>query len=153
MVQIVQLASKDTANSADQLPCYDASSGDARKMALSVLLAYIKRNFTTGFIDYLTEYAAPSASGFNISIDAATDNVHLILTPAAGYAAGTITLPAYPGIVDKQEVIVNCTQSVDALTVLGNGATAVTGAPSALSANGFFRLKFDLLSKTWYRLG
>lgn len=153
MPQINQLTAVDTANSGDQLPVYAASCGDARRMPLSVLLAYIQRNMTDDFSDYVTEYAAPSATGFTVTIEAITDNVHLILTPAAGYATGTIVLPPYPGVSDKQEVLVNCTQSLAALTLTASGATAVTGAPASLAANGFFRLKFDLLTKTYYRVG
>ena len=33
-----------------------------------------------------------------------------------------------------------------------NGAT-VTGAPTSLSANGFFRLRFDAVASVWYRVG
>ena len=77
----------------------------------------------------------------------------MILTPLAGYATGTIVLPAVGNIVDKQEVIVNTTQAVTTLTVDGNGAVAVTGEPSGLAANDFFRLKYDLTVQTWYRVG
>ena len=44
------------------------------------------------------------------------------------------------------------TQAVTTLTVSGNGAT-VNGAPAALTANGFFRLRFDGVLGGWYRLG
>ena len=39
------------------------------------------------------------------------------------------------------------------LTINGNGATAVTGAPTALAANAFFRLRFDRATSSWYRVG
>jgi hypothetical protein len=102
-----------------------------------------------------TQYAAPAATGFNIAIlgaDPAND-VHLLLTPLAGYAAGTLTLPPVATLRDKQEVIVNTTQAVTALTVAGNGATAVIGAPTTLAANAFFRMQYEQSNKTWYRVG
>jgi hypothetical protein len=98
------------------------------------------------------QYSAPSATGFTVTITDASDSVWLVLTPLAGYAAGTITLPAVGNSVSNQEVLVNCTQAVTALTVSGNGAT-VAGAPTALAANAFFRLKFEPVLKTWYRVG
>jgi hypothetical protein len=61
-------------------------------------------------------------------------------------------LPLLANCVDKQEILVNCTQAITTLTVNGNGAT-VTGAPTTLSANGFFRLRFDGLANVWYRVG
>ena len=47
----------------------------------------------------------------------------------------------------------SCTQAVTTLTVSANGATAVNGAPAALTANGFFRLRFDGIFQSWYRIG
>jgi hypothetical protein len=78
--------------------------------------------------------------------------VFLLLTPGGTYATGTIVLPALAECADGQEVLVTCTQIVTALTVSGNGST-VNGAPSALAANGFFRLRFDGVLDSWYRVG
>lgn len=149
MPQINQLSAVDTLNSGDQIPVFITSCGDARKAAMSVVLAYIQRNLSSA--GFITQYAAPSATGFSVAIDSVDDSVWLILTPGGSYAAGTIVLPAYPGADDGQEVLVNCTQSVASLSITANGATAVTGAPTSLAANGFFRLRFDLLTRTWYR--
>jgi hypothetical protein len=90
-------------------------------------------------------------SGFNTQITDGSDNIWLVLTPVAGYAAGTITLPVIANVVDKQEVKVICTQAVTTLTVAGNGATGVVGEPTTLAANDFFTLKYDTLYDTWYR--
>jgi len=113
--------------------------------------------FTTqGFGAYVTQYAAPSASGWSVTItdgDDDDENVHLILTPTAGTAAGTIVLPPVASLVDKQEILINCTQSVTTLTVDGNGASSVTGDPATLAINDFFRLKYDLPTTVWYRVG
>jgi hypothetical protein len=160
MTTINQLTAVDALQAGDAIPIFDTSNGDARKAAISVLLAYMQANLTfstfTGQGAYTTQYAAPSATGFSVTItDGADDNtnVHLILTPTAGYATGTIVLPAVASCVDKQEVLVNCTQQVTTLTVDGNGATAVTGEPTSLAADDFFRLKYDLPTQTWYRVG
>lgn len=152
MPEINQLSAVDSLASGDQLAVYDTSNGDARKASLLTLLTFLQSNLTTG-ISYTTQYVAPSVTGFSVQITDGSANIHLILTPVAGYATGTIVLPTNSLVVDKQEVLVNCTQAVTTLTIDGNGATAVTGEPAALSANDFFRLKYDLTTKTWYRVG
>lgn len=154
MTTINQLSATDSLSAGDLVPVYSQSNGDARKAAISVLQAYMQANLTfSSGISYTTQYSAPSATGFNVAITDGSANIHLILTPVAGYAAGTITLPASTNAIDKQEVLVNCTQAVTTLTVAANGATAVTGEPASLAANDFFRLKYDAATSTWYRVG
>lgn len=155
MPQINQLSAVDQLAGGDNLPVFDTSNGDARKVSVTALLAYIQANLTFPSAAFETQYAAPSATGFSVTIapPADGDNVHLILTPVAGYAAGTIVLPISTSVADKQEVLVNCTEAVTTLTVNGNGALAVTGEPATLAANDFFRLKYDAATQTWYRIG
>jgi len=107
----------------------------------------------TQSLSYTTQYASPAASAFSVSINELATNVHLILTPTAGFAAGTIVLPAVANCFDKMVILVNCTQQITALTIDGNCATAVTGEPTSMGADDFFTLKFDLTTTTWYRVG
>ena len=151
MPQINQLAAVDQVQSGDQVPIYSAANGDARKASLSLLKAFFQEGITAAD-DKITQFAAPSATAFSIQVNNDADSVWLVLTPTAGFAAGTLVLPAVANCVDRQEVLVNCTQAVTALTVSGNGST-VTGAPTTLAANGFFRLRFDAITDTWYRVG
>lgn len=127
------------------------------RLSISELVAYMQGALVippfSGFVDYTTQYAAPSSTGFSVQITDSSANTHLILTPTAGFAAGTIVLPSIANAVDKQDIIVNTTQQVTALTINGNGAVAVTGEPTSLAADDFFRLKFDALTSTWYRVG
>lgn len=155
MPEINELTALDILKVADQIPVFSSGNGDARKAAMSVFLQFMQDNltFSTSGISYTTQYAAPSATGFSVQITDDSTNTHLILTPVAGYAAGTIVLPAVGNLIDKQEVLVNSTQAVTTLTIDGNGAVAVTGEPSTLAANDFFRLKYDLTVQTWYRVG
>lgn len=118
---------------------------------VGAVVDYIESQIQTGDGKQL-QYAAPAATGFTVAITDSSASVWLVLTPAAGYAAGTITLPAVANCVENQEVLVNCTQSVATLTVAGNGGTVI-GAPASLSANGFFRLRFEPVLKIWYRVG
>lgn len=151
MPTINQLSAVDQVVSSDQVPIYSSENGDARKASMAVLLAFFAGQITAND-DKLSQYAAPSATAFNVQVNNAGQSVWLILTPTAGFAAGTLTLPAVANCVDRQEILVNCTQAVTALTVAGNGAT-VTGAPTTLAANAYFRLRFDAVTKTWYRVG
>lgn len=147
MSQINQLTAVDSVVAGDQIPVWSNKNGGARKAAMSVLLAYIQGNirFPSAFTK---QFAAPSATGFSIDVD--DGEVWLVLTPVAGYAAGTIVLPAGPA--DGDEFLCNCTQAVTTLTIDGNGKT-VTGGPTTLAAKNSFRLKYESVTGTWYRVG
>jgi hypothetical protein len=153
---INQLTALTSLAAGDNLAIGSSSNGDDRRAALSLLLSWLQDNLTivdaSAFSEYTTQYAAPSATGTNIQVTDGDDNIHLIVTPVTGYAAMTITLPTSTNLVDKQDILINCTQAITTLTVAGNGAT-VTGAPTTLAANAYFRLKYDLPGTTWYRVG
>lgn len=151
MPTINQLNAVSQLSVSDLIAIYSSSNGDARKASLSVLADFIK-TLVTASDDKITQYSAPSATGFSVQINNDSESVWLVLTPTGGFAAGTLVLPALGNCIDRQEILVNCTQSVTTLTVSGNGST-VTGAPTTLGANGFFRLRFDAVTKTWYRVG
>lgn len=137
----------------DLLALFSSAAGGDAATTLSTLVAWLQTQLTAAG-SFATQYAAPSATGFTVAITPTLPgaSVYLLLTPAAGYAAGTITLPAVASCVNGQELLVSCTQSVAALTVNGNGAT-VNGAPTSLAANSFFRLRFDGVLSAWYRIG
>lgn len=154
-VQINQLSEVSVCSAGQQIPLYDPNNGDARKASLTTLATYLQRVLTLGRAEADSQYNSPGASGFSVAILGASGDhdVHLILTPLAGYAAGTLVLPPVAGVRDKQEVTVNCTQAVTALTMDGNGALAVVGAPTTLTANAFFKMCYDAILRTWYRVG
>lgn len=138
-------------SAASQIPFYDAASGNDRRGSLAALAEALG---VASSAPLTTQYAAPNATDFGVQIAPPANgaSVYLLLTPAAGYAAGAITLPAVALCVDGQELLVACTQAVTTLTVAGNGAT-VNGAPTTLAANAFFRLRFDGVFGAWYRVG
>ncbi len=154
MSTINQLTAVDTVAAADQVPIYSAANGDARKASISAIAEYIQTLLSTAG-SMQTQYSAPAATGFSVTINPVADggSVYLLLTPVAGYAAGTIVLPELAECVDGQEVLVSTTQLITALTVNKNGATAANGAPTTLAANAFFRLRFDGVFQSWYRVG
>lgn len=151
MTTINRLSAVDDISAGDLFPVYSQESGDARKASASLVREFMQEGITAAD-DKITQYAAPSSNGFSVQIEDDSDSVWLVLTPTGTFATGTIVMPANANCVAKQELLVNCTQIVSALTVSGNGST-VTGAPTALAANGFFRLRFDDVTDTWYRVG
>jgi len=98
------------------------------------------------------QYAAPASTGFTVPITDSSASVWLVLTPSGTLATGAITLPAVANCVESQEVLVSSSQIVTALTINTNGANIV-GAPTTIVVGGFFRLRFEPVLKTWYRVG
>lgn len=154
MTTINQLSAVAALAGSDLIPVFASENGDARKASMTVLAAFIQSLLTAAAGDE-TQYFAPAATGFSVTVNPTSDggSVYLLMTPVAGYAAGTITLPAKAECVDGQQVLVSSTQAVTALTVNGNGATAVNGAPTALLANGYFKLRYDAIFASWFRVG
>jgi len=152
---IQNLPSADAVNATDKLALYSASLGMDAGVTLAILLSWLRTELASAGA-LVTQYGAPNATGFSVQVLAAGDglgqSVWLLLTPLAGYAAGTIVLPAAAICQDRQEVLVSTTQAVTTLTISGNGAT-VNGAPTTLAANATFRLKFDAVNQSWYRVG
>jgi hypothetical protein len=147
MTNINQLSSLDTIQLGDLLAVWATNNGDTRKASMSLLLTFMQDNLTLPG-SLTTQYAAPSATGFSVTV--AAGDTWLLLTPTATFAAGTIVLPT--SAADKSEVSVNCTQIVSALTVSAGGTT-VTGAPTTLAAaNAFFTMRYDAATSAWYRV-
>lgn len=153
MSTINQLSTADVISDGDLLALYTTNNGDARKASISLLKTYMQDNLTFSQSAFKTQYSSP-LTGASVTIAPATSNTHLIITPSSTISALTLVMPVVPGAVDKQEVLVNSTQIITTLTITANGATAVLGAPTTLATtNEFFRLKYDALMKTWYRVG
>lgn len=143
-----------TINGGDWIVLDKRDQGDYRAISYTDFLAELILDIPIGRPEPDTQYAAPGATGFSVQIQDDDKDVHLILTPAAGYANGTIVLPLNTNCRDKQELTVNCTQTIGALAITANGATSVIGAPTAIAAaNEFFKLKYDLATNNWYRVG
>lgn len=98
------------------------------------------------------QYAGPTSTGFTVNILDGDASVWLVLTPSGTLAAGTLVLPAVSNCIESQEILVASSQTVTALTINTNGAVII-GAPTTILSGGFFRLKFEPVLKTWYRVG
>lgn len=158
MSSINQLTAQDSLSAGDQFPVYSSGNGDARRVAASVLAAFVQEQ-TSPNGGLVTQYATPTATGQTTTVVPATQgaSVWLEMTPQGTYAAGTIVLPAAAVAQDGQEILVTSTLAVTALTVQfvnsAGSTVTVTGAPTTLAANGFFRMRYDAVFRLWIRIG
>jgi hypothetical protein len=143
MPTIYTLPRTTDAAASDLLAVWSQALGAEAAMPFSVFAAYIESLSNAGRIT--AQHAAPSATGFTVTVT--SPNVHLLMTPGADYATGTIALPT---ATDGDTLTVSSTRAVAALT-LSNGS--VFGAPAALTAHGFFTLRYDAVTSAWYRIG
>lgn len=142
----LETASTSELSSSDLLPIYKTSSGSARKLSLSGLISYFQTNFTSP--SYTAARYTPS-SGETITLSSA-QTTWVLLRPVGTLATLTIVLPGTAVAADGQEILVTTTEVVTSLTVNGNGASEVNGAPSSLADNGTFKLRYDTLTTSWY---
>lgn len=147
MGNIGSLSAVSEIGAGDSFALWSASNQDTRRAPEAVMRDFIASASPVGQSPLVAQYAAPSATGFAVTV--ANGDAWLILTPTAGFAAGTIVLPTNRTAGQRVQVI--CTQSVAALTVDGAGTT-VTGAPTTLAANAFFTMAFDAVLAAWFRV-
>lgn len=151
MSTINQLNAAGNPSGSDLMPIYSQQNGDARKLSLSDFLVWLESQQIATQDNKITQYAAPLAASTTLVTDN-QNSVWLILTPAGTIASATLKLPLVSNVLDRTELLVNSTQTITTLTLDANGGSIV-GVPSTLSANGYFRLRFDAVLKTWYRVG
>jgi len=142
MANIYNLPRTADAASSDLLAVWSQALGAEAAMPFSAFLTYIQANTAQGSLR--TQYAAPSATGFSVTVTAG--NTHLLMTPGAAYAAGTVVLPTAS---DGQVLTITSTQAVSTLTLSG---AEVHGEPTGLSANGFYTIRYDAVTGAWYRI-
>lgn len=151
MAEINELSavSSNELKGADLLVVFTNANGDSRKISLSNFLTWLNSNFTN---DTFTVEAYVPSAGQTITITDDGLPRWLKMIPGGTLATLTITLPADENASDGQEILVTSTEAITALTVNGNGAT-VNGAPTGLTADGFFKLRYNSLDTAWYRVG
>jgi len=151
MPQINQLPLQTQVTGGDQFPIYAPSTGDARRLPVSALLAYFQEQFAAPTV--ATNIYVPT-TGFSIAVPTpVSEQQWMLLQPAGTLASGTITLPLNTATPDGTEVLITSTQIVTSFTLSINGASAANGAPTALTANGFYRMRFVQAQNSWYRIG
>lgn len=150
MPTINQLPLLDQVSSGDQLPVYNTSNGDARRLPLSALLTYFQQQFAAPTV--ATNLYTPG-TGFNIALPTPVAEAQwAIIQPAGTLASGTVTLPLNTSTPDGTEVLITTTQQITAFTLALNGAAAAFGDPTTLAAEDFFRMRFYQATNSWYRI-
>lgn len=158
MTDINRLTVQDTISVGDTIPFYSAGNASPRGISAGNFAEFVQSQ-TSESGGLLTQYATPTATGQTTTVVPPTQgaSVWLEMTPQGAYAAGTVLLPSAAVAIDGQEVLVTSTLAVTTLTVQfvnAAGATVtVTGAPTTLAANGFWRMRFDAVFKLWIRIG
>ena len=150
MPSINQLSGLSQLSSGDLLPVYVPNNGDARKVSVGQLLAFFQQQFASPTLS--TQFATPG-TGFNVAVQTpVSEQQWLIIQPAGTLASGTVTLPLNTQTPDGTELLITTTQQITAFTLALNGSAAVYGAPSTLSAEDFFRVRFYAATNSWYRI-
>lgn len=134
----------------DQVPVYSPNNGDARRLPVSSLLQYFQQTFASPTL--ATNVYTPG-TGFNVTVPTpVAEQQWMLLQPAGTLASGTITLPLNTGVPDGTEVLITTTQQITALTLALNGASAIHGNISTLSAGSAVRFRFYLATNSWYNI-
>ncbi|MFI8146042.1 transcriptional regulator [Acinetobacter sp. ABJ_C5_2] len=147
-----RLNETDALGVGDQFVLYKGNCTDFRSLPQDVLLQWILENIPViKPIAAIIQPFNPNAD-FTIAIENNAVGTYLVMNPSVSITNGTITLPPMGELTDGQELLVTSSQQIENLTIAGNGA-ALIGNPNTIAASGFFKLKFDQLSQTWYRVG
>jgi hypothetical protein len=134
----------------DQFVLYTPNNGDARRLPVSELLTFFQSSFAS---PTLAVNLFVPGNGFNITVPTpVAEQQWMLLQPAGTLAAGTITLPLNTGVPDGTEILITSTQTVTALTLALNGASAIFGAVNTLSAGGAIRYRFYQPTNSWYAI-
>ncbi len=150
MPTINQLSPVSRVQNGDLLPLYVSDQGGVRQVSVNTLMEFFKGQFVAPGYDIQTQVPL---TGFNLSVNVTSEITWLLLQPLGSLASGTITLPSVTGLPNGSELLVTTTQQISSLAVANNGAAAVNGAPSSMSANDSFRLKYVTVNNSWYLIG
>ena len=150
MPQINQLPVLSTVSSGDQLPVYSPNNGDARRLSIGNLLTFFQQSFAS---PTLSVNLYVPGSGFNITVPTpVSQDQWMLLQPAGTLATGTITLPLNTGVPDGTTVLITTTQEITSLTIALNGATALYGGVTFLSAGTATAIRFYQPTNSWYQI-
>ena len=150
MPTINQLAGLSQISGGDQLPIYVPNNGDARKVSVSQLLAYFQQVFAAPTVS--TNLYVPG-NGFNVTVPTpVSEQQWMILQPASTLATGTITLPLNTGVPDGTQVLITSTQTITAFTIALNGAAAIFGTVTTLSAGAAVCYRYYQATNSWYNV-
>lgn len=147
-----RLNETDELNTGDQFVLFKGNCTDFRSVPQDVILSWILSNIP--IVKPIAAIIQPfnPNTDFTITIENNAVGTYLVMNPSVSITNGIITLPPMDELTDGQELLVTSSQQIENLTITGNGA-ALIGDPNTIAASGFFKLKFEMLSQTWYRVG
>ncbi len=149
--RINELSAVDAVQAGDQFVVYDASNGDSRKASVTVVADYMQANLTFDSAEFTTQREAPDGFGFNVTTPSNANTFVILIGSSAENCA--IALPVLANCSDKQEILVSTVDAITALSVNEGTGTSKIGDPTSLAIGGFFKMRFDLQTATWYRVG
>jgi len=150
MPSINQLPVIGQVSPGDQIPVYTPNNGDARRMSVNALLQYFQQTFAS---PTLAVNLYVPGSGFNITVPTpVSEQQWMLLQPAGTLATGTITLPLNTGVPDGTTVLITSTQAITSLTIALNGASAIYGAVTSLTAGSATAIRFYQPTNSWYQV-
>jgi hypothetical protein len=141
------LSVSDTVEAGDQFVIAKGQTRQYRTIGQNTMLAWIKTYFSSP--DPITQVFTPS-DGATIPMAQNGTNAWLLLKPTGALTTLNISLPSSSFAVDGQVVECSITSQVTAVAITSAGAT-VKGAPTVLSSDDYFRLKYNAESLTWYK--
>jgi hypothetical protein len=153
MTTINRLSQASKLSDLDELAIFSRENGSTRKITARQLIEHV-----FGTVPEISEGTTYSATmgGYNFAVDVepplAGVSVWAQITLSSIAVTGTINLPDAAERANGQEVLITCTKDVGTLTVSGSDAI-VAGAPVSIVANVPYRMRFDSMSNTWYRVG
>jgi hypothetical protein len=150
MPYINQLPLLSQVSAGDQFVLFTPNNGDTRRLSVSALLAYFQQNFAA---PTLSVNLYVPGTGFNITVPTpVSDQQWMLLQPAGTLASGTVTLPLNTGVPDGTELLITTTQTITAFTIALNGATAIYGNVTTLTAGAAVRYRFYQSTNSWYNI-
>ncbi|MCH7391819.1 transcriptional regulator [Acinetobacter dispersus] len=148
-----RLNQTDSLDGGDQFVIYKGNCTDFRALPQDVFLEWIKENFpdTPSSSNPVVQHFNPNGN-FSLTVENHSEGTYLLLNPVTSITNGSLVLPLDSDVLDQQPILFSCSQQITNLSINGSGAIVV-GAPNAIAANAFFKLQYDKLSGTWYRVG
>jgi hypothetical protein len=148
MPTINQLPLLSQVSPGDQLAVYTPNNGDSRRLPVSGLLTYFQQTFAS---PELSVNLYVPGSGANITVPTPVSQQQwMLLQPAGPLAALTITFPLNTGVPDGTELLITSTQTITALTLDINGATAIFGGVVTIAGGNAIRYRFYQPTNSWY---
>lgn len=144
----------DSIIAGDQFIIFSANNADYRAVPTDVMSQWVKDQIpstSTTALSMVVQRYNPNEDFF-LEVENNESGTYLLLNPSTGIGSGTLKLPTAAEVNDKQQIMFTSSKQITNLTMNGNGAVVI-GAPNAIAATAFFKLQYDKLSGTWYRVG